>query len=472
MLVQRFAGVALLAVLAFSVACASQPTSPPAAEPAAVAPAEAAATDDAKVAWLRDHAVPLRSIEPGDEDFSDLEPLRTALAGARIVALGEVTHGDGTSFLARSRIVRFLHREMGYDVLAFESGLYDCWKGWQRIEAGEDPALAFRESVFAIWSRSQQMQPLIEYFAAAARSPRPLELAGFDVQFTGAVSERMFADDLRRVAVAAGMPRAEFDERIAPLLPNIVEAQYEFGETPELAARTAFIAALDELEERLRSTDSVVEERDLWAQIVNGVRRLAPTSWATEWTKPLMADTVNFPVRDRIMGEHLLWLARERYPGKKIIAWMHNGHAVRNLARVEAPADLAPLYQVWQPAGAVAQAELGDEYYLIALVAHHGQHQFAVRKAPPIELLPPSAGSLEDLFHRAGFTNAFLDLRRGGARPAWLDEPLLARVIKYTGLRARWPEVVDGVLYMDVMEPSGTVPRAAAAATEPAPGGR
>ncbi len=350
-------------------------------------------------------------------------------------------------------------------MLAFESGLYDCWKGWQRIEAGEDPALAFRESVFAIWSRSKQMQPLIEYFAAAARSPRPLELAGFDVQFTGAVSERMFADDLRRVAVAAGMPRAEFDERIAPLLPNIVEAQYEFGELPELAARTAFIGALDELEERLRSSDSVVEERDLWAQIVNGVRRLAPTSWATEWTKPLMADTVNFPVRDRIMGEHLVWLARERYPGKKIIAWMHNGHAVRNLARVEAPADLAPLYQVWQPAGAVAQAELGDEYYLIALVAHHGQHQFAVRRrrrsAPAAERgiargpLPPRR------FHQR------LPRLAARRRAACLARRANAGTChQVRGPAGALAEVVDGVLYMDVMEPSGTVPRAAVAATD------
>jgi erythromycin esterase-like protein len=317
------------------------------------------------------------------------------------------------------------------------------------------------------------MQPLIEYFAAAARSPRPLELAGFDVQFTGAAAERMFTDDLRRVAVAAGMPREEFDERIAPLLPNIVEAKYEFGETPDAAAQSAFFAGLDELEERLRSTDSVVEERDLWAHIVNGVRRLAPSSWGTDWTKPLVADTVNFPVRDRIMGEHLLWLARERYPGKKIIAWMHNAHAVRTLARVDAPLDLMPLYKVWQPAGAVAHAQLGDEFYFIAMVAHHGQHQFAVRKAPPIELLPPPEGSLEDLFHRAGFTNALLDVRRGGERPSWLDEPLQARPLQYKDMRARWAEVFDGVLFIDKMEKSDTVPRAAAAAEPtPTPGGR
>jgi erythromycin esterase len=469
--VQRFAGLAALAV---SAACASRP----AGEPAAAAPAgvaiaidASALADDAKIAWLREHGVPLRSLHPDDEDFADLEPLRAALAGVRIVALGEATHGDGTSFLARSRLVRFLHREMGYDVLAFESGLYDCWKAWQRIAAGEDAGTAFRESVFAIWSRSRQMQPLIEYFAAAARSPRPLELAGIDVQLTGAEAERHFAADLRRVAEAAGMPGADFDRRIAPVVANVVEARYELGELPEPAAREGFLVALGDLEQRLRRGDGMVDEPELWIRVVNGMRQLAPASWATDWTKPLMADTVSFPVRDRIMGEHLLWLARGRYPGRKIILWLHNAHAARNLASIDvASPEVAPLYQVWKPAGHVAHAVLGEEMYVIAMVAHHGQHQFAVRKGPPTELLPASAGSLEDLLHRAGFANAFLDLRRGGARPRWLDEPLVARPIKYEEMRARWPQVFDGVLFIDTMEPSQTVPRAAAAA--PTPGGR
>src|SRR5262245_47550402 len=136
-----------------------------------------ARAEDRQTAQLRDEAVALRSIEPGDEDFSDLAPLRSVLANRRVVILGEASHGDGAAFLAKARLVRFLHRELGFDVLAFESGFYDCAKDWERIEAGDDPAAAFRQSVFAIWTRSVQVQPLITYFASAARSQRPLELA-------------------------------------------------------------------------------------------------------------------------------------------------------------------------------------------------------------------------------------------------------------------------------------------------------
>src|SRR6476646_1280732 len=81
---------------------------------------------EARVAWLKEHAVGLRSIDPADEDFADLEPLRKVIGDARIVQLGEQSHGDGATFHAKARLIKFLHQKMGFDVLAFESGLYDC----------------------------------------------------------------------------------------------------------------------------------------------------------------------------------------------------------------------------------------------------------------------------------------------------------------------------------------------------------
>src|SRR5260370_1064257 len=74
-----------------------------------------------RIAWLKSHAAALRSIDPSDSDFSDLEPIRSAIGEARIVMLGEQTHGDGVTFHAKTRLIRFLHEQCGFDVLAFES---------------------------------------------------------------------------------------------------------------------------------------------------------------------------------------------------------------------------------------------------------------------------------------------------------------------------------------------------------------
>src|SRR5262245_42055627 len=128
---------------------------------------------DTRIAWLKQHAIPLRSIDPTDEDFTDLEPLRAAIGDARIVQLGEQSHGDGATFHAKARLIKFLHQKMGFDVLAFESSLYDCSKAWEALKRGDQPLEAFQQGVFGIWTGSEQVQPLIEYVSKAAKTDRP-----------------------------------------------------------------------------------------------------------------------------------------------------------------------------------------------------------------------------------------------------------------------------------------------------------
>src|SRR5450631_1268156 len=78
----------------------------------------------------------IRSIEPADTDFSDLEGLAAAIGNSRIVLLGEQTHGEASTFLAKTRIIHFLHEKMGFNVLAFESGFYDCARIWDNTQHG------------------------------------------------------------------------------------------------------------------------------------------------------------------------------------------------------------------------------------------------------------------------------------------------------------------------------------------------
>ena len=62
----------------------------------------------ARIGWLSRNAVPIRSIDPTipDDDFADLKPLVAAVGRSRMVVLGEQSHGDGATFLAKGRLIK------------------------------------------------------------------------------------------------------------------------------------------------------------------------------------------------------------------------------------------------------------------------------------------------------------------------------------------------------------------------------
>lgn len=53
----------------------------------------------------------IRSISPGDTNFNDLEPIGKSIDEAKIVLLGEPSHGDGGSIHMKTRLVKYLHEK-------------------------------------------------------------------------------------------------------------------------------------------------------------------------------------------------------------------------------------------------------------------------------------------------------------------------------------------------------------------------
>jgi erythromycin esterase len=72
--------------------------------------------------WLHSNAKRLRTLDPADDDFSDLEPLRDIIGNARVVSIGESTHRVHEFYQLRHRMIRFLVSELGFTAHVMESG--------------------------------------------------------------------------------------------------------------------------------------------------------------------------------------------------------------------------------------------------------------------------------------------------------------------------------------------------------------
>ena len=106
---------------------------------------------------------PVKSASIGATDLSDLNFLKEVLKDKRIVLLGEQTHGDGATFEAKVRLIKFLHQQLGFEVLAFESGLYDNYAMYQHVTETNYESSPLKESVFRIWSDAHEFEPLLRY---------------------------------------------------------------------------------------------------------------------------------------------------------------------------------------------------------------------------------------------------------------------------------------------------------------------
>jgi erythromycin esterase len=453
------------------------------------------ALPDALQDWLMANAVPIRAIDARDEDFSDLQPLADRIGGARVVQLGEPSHSAGSCFAAKARLVKFLHRRMGFDVVIWESGLYDVERVEAGLRTGEDAVAAARRGILMNWAASEEVRPLFEYARASHAGDRPLAMAGFDMTVTGAFAE--LAAELRSFAGALHDPGLRRDAMAATA--DVIEA---FGRlNAYVEAEAAREAGLVGVSCGARAEAVTAWERDIGAPLrprrdalellQHGVDRLGglfaadPAAFAqidgarrSGFMARIVAslggrgatlyerDGVDVPAdpdaavaqenrRDALNAENLRWLIDEGYPDRKIIVWAHNAHVMN--AYYEAPdfksISLDPVPNAMKPHGVFLAEWLGDDLYTIGFTAYAGDDGWVGLNSTPIA--PASENSLEARLHRLGQDHAFLDLRAArGAADHPLRGPQTVRVPKYDDTRiADATRPYDAIFFIAQMRP-------------------
>ncbi|QGS69630.1 hypothetical protein CV093_19215 [Oceanobacillus sp. 143] len=124
--------------------------------------------------WVKEHSFGIESLtECNGDDFKFLEKV---LKNKRVVWLGENGHGIAEHSLLKTKIIHFLYHQMGFKVIAFESGLGESYSSNYVKETLSVKEL-MDKSIFSLW-KSEETYPLFELI----RQNDDLNLIGFDMQ--------------------------------------------------------------------------------------------------------------------------------------------------------------------------------------------------------------------------------------------------------------------------------------------------
>ena len=398
------------------------------------------------LAWIREHAIPLQSALPTDNN-DDLLPLKEMIGDARIVALGEATHGTSEFFTIKHRIVKFLAEEMDFTIFSIEANMPEAYRLNEFVLTGEgDPRELLDGMYFWTWNTQEVLDMILWMREYNASGRGVMQFMGFDMQTpTVAIEEvRAFV--------------AEHDPGYLDTLNKTYDAVTK--------------ARSDSREVRPRGIEEIKAVRDVWR---SGAERIfsylkerqstyedasaSEVAWAIQNARIIVQGmkkelSGERGIRDSSMADNVEWIV-EQNPGAKVILWAHNAHV----------AEALPPHNYTVAMGDALVSRFGEDYLSVGFSFYSGQYT-AVRRGKGLGAQmtePARAGSIGSVFHALNLPLFMLDLRtaKEDARASWLVRPHNMRELgalavddgqtyHLTVLTDRY----DAVIFVDQMTPT------------------
>jgi erythromycin esterase-like protein len=387
------------------------------------------ASETAPLALLRSSAGPLAGAA------IDFDPLLDLIGDARLVLLGEASHGSHEFYRERARITRRLVEERGFRVLAVEADWPDAYRVNRWIRgAGEDGSAI--ESLdgfdrFPRWMwRNRDVLELAAWMREHNEGAPPGERVGFyglDLYslFSSIEAVLRYLDQVDPEAARRARYRYGCFEHFAEDTQAYGYAA-SFGLTPSCEDHA--VQQLVELQRRageLSRLDGRIPEDEFFYAEQNA--RLVKN--AEEYYRTMFRGRVSsWNLRDRHMAETLdALLAHFDRSGRRTraVVWAHNSHLG------DARATRMGEEGEWN-VGQLARERYGEDAVLVGFTTYTGTVTAASDWGEPAErkrVRPALRGSYEALFHELGAGDFLLPIRgrdpvAGALAPARLERAI------------------------------------------------
>ncbi|HEX4155440.1 MAG TPA: erythromycin esterase family protein [Acidobacteriaceae bacterium] len=398
-------------------------------------------------------------------DPAEYDPLLEQIGDARLVLIGEASHGTHEFYRERARITRRLISGKNFAAVAAEADWPDAWlvnqfvrgqlpdEGQPQVTDPIDALRGFRRFPAWMW-RNMDVLAFVDWLRHHnAASNRPAGFYGLDLYslYTSAQEVLRFLDAHDPAAAA----RARFRYSCFDQFGEDTQAYgYAAGFGMTESCEHAVLDQLLDLEHRsleLQSRDGHLLRSDLFSANENAtVVRDAERYYRTMFGGRVSS----WNLRDRHMADTLDRLLDHLGPESKVIVWAHNSHL--GDARATEMGHIGEINL-----GQLVREHYDRDAFLLGFTTYSGEVTAASNWDEPAErkivrrALP---NSVESLFHETGIGDFLLPLRPEAMRAA-LAQPLLERAIGVIYkpeserishyFEARLPEQFDAVIHID-----------------------
>lgn len=382
-----------------------------------------------RVRTVRPHdPTPEAWLPPHVSSLDDLAPLVNLAANARVVGLGDATHGTHELFELKQRMLPLLAAR-GLRTIAVEAGFGEWQAVRDYVRNGTGDPRALIESHDYFFFDTEETLAIIEWARAwNAAGNAPVDVVAIDASHPHATIDRLLADLLPLDATLANDVRKRY-----ACIDDFRETPTAYGSLNDAtrAACHASILGVRPLLEGANMPDDLLHEARVVEQGEESLSTL-------------------FLNRDAALAENIAWLADRG----KVAVWAHNEHLGKTPYTIYGPPRVS--------AGTLLAQRFGHDYIAIGSILLRGSfNAFGNGLILDWPLDPPASDDAAVLFARAGLPGFFLDLRQ--PLPRWLLAPLRVRTAGSSifspghtmfDVYEELPQRFDAVVYIETSTPT------------------
>lgn len=379
-------------------------------------PASARTGPQPVTAWVRHNAARLETVDPA-APLDDLASLRRSIGDARIVGLGESTHGAAEEIALKHRALRLLVERMGFRSVAWE----EDWTTGLQIDrytrTGKGNLDALMRQMSPQWQSREVadvLRWLRDYNAGHADKVR---FVGVEYYLLGTLAYDAVEAHVARVALGR---LAELRRHLRPIRPRTSNPFEHIQWYLSMADKRPYIRHAHQVHALVERLPHRPGDR-AHALALHHARQIVSFYGHYSLPQPPASDSLVY--RDAHAAQNLRWW--RNFSGDKVAYWAASAHTA-NAPRLRVAVPPDPDWH-YPTAGSYLRRWYGRQYRSIGFTFDHGT--VSLGPEGTVTLPPPARDWFERPFGKVGVDQFALDLRRPAPSPVrrWLDGPIRTR---------------------------------------------